>query len=111
MAEHIVSVGHVRPADVSAGHVLELIQRLAVDRLSLLQLDVEQRASGVLRRSAWIGIGIACLLAAWLGLLVAAVLGLAERVPLPTSLLLVSASQLLLGAGLIAWGRRPRLQA
>jgi len=45
------------------------------------------------------------------GLLGAAVFALAERIPLSMSFLLVAASQFLIGAGAILWGRRQKARA
>jgi hypothetical protein len=104
-----MTIGHVRtPSEPSIAHTIELAQRVAIDRLRIIQLDVEERAREVLRRSTWIGVGLLCLLAAWVGLLAAAVFALAERMPVQTSLLLVATSQLLIGGGAILWGRRER---
>jgi hypothetical protein len=109
MAEHSAALRRVDIApDPSVAHAIDLAQRIAVGRLRLLQLDLEKRAQSALQRSAWIGLGGLCLLLAWLGLLGAAVAALDTRLPLQTSLLLVSLFQLLIGAGLIAWGRRLR---
>jgi len=99
-------VGPVRPDDASLSHTLELAQRVARDRLRLLKLDLEERASSVVRRSTLISVGALCLLLAWIGLLGAAVLGLAQQIALPLSLLVVALSQLVLGAALILWARR-----
>ena len=99
-------VGPVRPDDGSVRRTLELAQRVAKDRLRLLKLELEERASSVVRRSTLISVGALCLLLAWIGLLGAAVLGLAQRIPLPLSLLAVALSQLVLGLGLILLARR-----
>ncbi|HXK21356.1 MAG TPA: phage holin family protein [Myxococcota bacterium] len=98
-------VGPVRPGDASLSHTFELAQRVAKDRLRLLNLDLEARASSVVRRSTFISVGALCLLLAWIGLLGAAVFGLAERIALPLSLLAVALSQLVLGVALILWAR------
>ena len=111
MAQHSMTVGHVHSAEPSLAQTLELAQRVALDRLRIFQLDLEERARSALRRSTWIGVGILCLLAAWVGLLGAAVFALAERIPLSMSFLLVATSQLLIGAGAILWGRRQRARA
>jgi len=99
-------VAPVRPDDVSLSHTLELAQRVAKDRLRLLKLELEERAGAVVRRSTLISVGALCLLLAWIGLLGAAVLGLAARIPLPLSLLAVALSQLVLGVVLILVARR-----
>jgi len=99
-------VGPIRPADEAFSHTFELAQRVANDRLRLLKLDLEERASSVVRRSTLISVGAVCLLLAWIGLLGAAVLGLAQQIPLPLSLLAVAGSQLALGLCLILWARR-----
>ena len=99
-------VAPLRPGDASLSHTFELAQRVARDRLRLLKLDLEERASSVVRRSTFISVGALCLLLAWIGLLGAAVFGLAERIPLPLSLLGVALSQLVLGVVLILWARR-----
>jgi putative superfamily III holin-X len=104
--ERIVGPVRPRPDDASFSHTFELVQRVAKDRLRLLKLDLEERASTVVRRSTLISVGALCLLLAWVGLLGAAVLGLAERIPLPWSVLAVALSQLVLGIGLILWARR-----
>jgi len=111
VAQHSMTVGHVHSAEPSLAQTLDLAQRVATDRLRILQLDLEERARGALRRSTWIGVGILCLLAAWVGLLGAAVFALAERIPLSMSFLLVAASQFLIGAGAILWGRRQKARA
>ena len=109
MAQHSMTIGHVHGTpEPSIANTIELAQRVAIDRLRIIQLDVEERAREVLRRSTWIGVGLVCLLAAWIGLLAAAVFALAERMPMQTSLLLVATSQLLIGGGAILWGRRER---
>jgi hypothetical protein len=106
MAEQSTSMERVElPPDLSAERALDLVQRMTVDSLRMLQLDLEERGRALLRRFAWVGVGAFCLIVAWLGLLSAAVLVLAERIPLEASLLLVSTSQILLGALLIVWGR------
>lgn len=111
MAQHSMTVGHVHASsEPSIAHTIDLAQRVAIDRLRIFQLDVEERVRTALLRSTWIGVGVFCLLAAWLGLLAAAVFALAERMPLHTSLLLVATSQLLIGGGAILWGRRARSQ-
>jgi hypothetical protein len=111
VAEHSVTIGRVRAPEPNIAHTIELAQRVAIDRLRIFQLDLEERAREVLRRSTWIGVGIFCLLAAWVGLLAAAVFALAEWIPMAASLLAVAASQLFLGAGAILWGRRARVRA
>ena len=108
MAEHSMTVGHVHSPEPSLAQTIDLAQRVAIDRLRIFQLDLEERARGALRRSTWIAVGFLFLLAAWIGLLGAAVFALAERIPLSTSLLVVATSQLLIGAGAILWGRRVR---
>ena len=99
-------VGPVRPDDASFSHAFELAQRVARDRFRLLKLDLEERASSVVRRSTLISVGALCLLLAWIGLLGAAVLGLAQRIPLPLSVLAVALSQLALGVILMLVARR-----
>jgi apolipoprotein N-acyltransferase len=106
MADHILSHGDVPPGEPSVAQTFDLAQRVAIDRLRLLQLDLETRVKQVALRTAWMGFGTLCLLLAWLGVLGAAVFALAERMPPSSSLLLVAGSQLLLGGVLIAWGRR-----
>jgi hypothetical protein len=110
MAQHSAAIDRVRipPSDPSVGNTLELVQRVAVDRLRVLQLDLEERARAVARRTTWIALGAFFLVLAWIGLLGAAVVLLDQRLNLQASLFLVAASQVALGGGLIAWGSRSR---
>ena len=78
------------------------VRLVAHDHVELLVLEA-QRASQVLVRTIAAAVIVSVLVGtAWLGIVVAAVVWLAEAVPLPVALLIGSAACLVLG-GLITW--------
>jgi hypothetical protein len=109
MAERNIPILHRAPSfGASVGLTLDLAQRVAADELRLLQMESQERIEGVARRGAWLAFGALCLLIAWVGLLAAAVVALEGRFSLELRLLGMALSQLLLGAGLVAFGLRER---
>ena len=90
----------------TAQHALDLARRVAVDELRLLQMESLERIESTARRSGWVLFGAVCLLIAWVALLATAVVMLEGRVSLELRLLGVAASQLVIGAGLLAYGLR-----
>jgi len=102
---------HERSLAATLGHALDLAQQVAADELRLLQLESHEGIARAARRGAWTAFGALCLLIGWIGLLGAVVVALEGRLSLELRLLLVGASQLLLGAGLIAYGRRARSES
>ena len=97
-----------RSFGATLGHAFDLAQQVAADELRLLQLESQEGIARAARRTAWTALGGLCLLIGWIGLLAALVVALDGHLPLELRLLLVAASQLVLGASLIALGRRAR---
>jgi hypothetical protein len=97
-----------RSLGATLGYALHLAQQVAADELRLLQLESQDGLARAARRGAWTAFGALCLLIGWIGLLAAIVVALEGRLPLELRLLLVAASQLVLGAALIAFGRHAR---
>jgi len=107
MPSTLPSVEPIGPSlGTSLGRAFELAQRVAGDEVRLLQLESHDFLRGTLRRSIWIGVGLFCLMVAWLGLLAAAVIALEPRFSLEVRLALLALLQAAAGAALVAWGAR-----
>jgi hypothetical protein len=112
MAERIIPISHRAPSfGASVGQTIDLAQRVVADELRLLQLESQERIQSAARRGAWLAFGALCLLIAWVGLLAAAVVAFEGRLSLELRLLGMALSQLLLGAGLVAYGLRDRSES
>jgi Putative Actinobacterial Holin-X, holin superfamily III len=107
MASPLPTVEPIEPSlGTSLGRALELAQRVAGDELRLLQLESQEFVRGTLLRSVWIGVGLFCLMIAWLALLAAAVVALEPRLSLEARLALLALFQGAAGGALVAWGAR-----
>jgi hypothetical protein len=91
-------------------HVRDAGQRVLVDEIRLLVLEAQERLTAALRRAGWLGFGVFCLVLAWVGFLLAAVVALEAWMPLELRLAAAAASQLVLGLCLLGWGMRSRRQ-
>lgn len=100
-----------RSFGATLGDAFDLAQQVAADELRLLQLEWQEGIARAARRVAWTAFGWLCVLIGWVGLLAALVVALEGHLPLELRLLLLAASQLVLGASLIAFGRRARRES
>jgi len=91
---------------VALGRTLDLAQQVATDEVRLLQLEIMDRVSEVMRRGMWIGLGALCLAVAWVAVWVAVVVALEERFSLEQRLAMLAISQIALGAALIGFALR-----
>lgn len=92
------------PSAVSAAErAMEAAQRIVVDRIELLRLEVIESASTLAQRvGLMLAAGVVALLG-WCGLAVAAVLVLSHRMPMASSVALVAAVHLLAGVALATY--------
>ena len=92
----------------SLGRALDLAQRVAADELRLLRLESRDEVERALRRAMWTTAGLLCLGIAWLCVLAAGVVALEGRLSLEARLVLLAASQAVLGAAMLGLGQRTR---
>lgn len=101
--------GDVRAADVppmpaaepsaisAAERAVEAAQRIAVERLELVRLELMDGLAGLMRRAGlMLAAGVVVMLG-WCGLAVAVVMMMAERIPLATAVALVAGTHVLIG--------------
>ena len=86
------------PSAVSAAErAVEAAQRIAVERLELIRLELLDGLAGIMQRAGlMLGAGLVTILG-WFGLAVAVVVVVAERLPLATAIALVAGTHVLLG--------------
>jgi putative superfamily III holin-X len=109
MEHPVVMVKRDAPSlGTALGRAMELGQRLATDQVQLLRLEFQDLLQRAVRKTVWLSIGSQCLLAAWICLVAAAVVGLEGRLSLDARLALAATVQVVLGLGLIVWGTRAR---
>lgn len=86
------------PSAISAAErAVEAAQRIAVERLELVRLELMDGLGGMLQRAGlMLAAGLITILG-WCGLAVAVVVVVAERLPLATSIALVAGTHVLLG--------------
>jgi len=107
MASLLPTAKRIEPSlGASLGRAFELAQHVAGDELRLLQLESHEFVRGILLRSVWVGVGLFCLMIAWLALLAAAVVALEPRFSLEARLALLALFQGAAGGALVAWGAR-----
>jgi hypothetical protein len=96
-------VAQVDPSlGASLGRAIELARCVAVDELTLLQVQAREQVSRGLRRGAWLGFGVFCLVLAWFALVGFGVVSLEGRLSLEARLGLVAAAHAVLGAAALA---------
>ena len=95
----------------AAARVLDLTQRVAIDRIELLQMESYNRLIAAARNASLLLIAAMCLMLAWLALLAALVVDLKGRWPLEVRLIFVAGIQAVFGFGLLGWTRRRRHRA
>lgn len=86
------------PSAISAvERAVEAAQRIAVERLELMRLEIEEGFGRMLLRAGLLLAAGLVTIFGWTGLAAALVVMLAERMPLATSLALVAGSHVLAG--------------
>lgn len=95
-----------RSLGATLGRAIDLAQQVATDEVRLLQLESRERLDAAIRRGAWIAFGALCLAVAWVGAWAAALVALEGRFSLGSRLVMLAILQFLLGATLLARGRR-----
>ena len=93
-----------QPSAVSAAErAVEAAQRIAVERIELVKLELQEALGALAKRTGlMMAAGLIAILG-WSGLAVAAALLLAERMPLPAAIAAVGAVHVLAGIGLGAY--------
>lgn len=105
------SVAELEPSlGSAAARVLDLTQRVAIDRIELLQVESYNRLVATARNASLLVIGMMCLMVAWLVLLAALVVALKGRWPLEVRLTFVAGIQAVFGFALLGWARRRRVR-
>jgi hypothetical protein len=104
---HVVETNVSVPAEPSAvgaaERAIEAAQRIVVERIELLRLEVIESASSLAQRMGlMLAAGVVALLG-WCGLAVAAVLVLSHRMPMAGSVALVAGIHLLAGIALATY--------
>ena len=96
--EREVAVEPVEPNAASAAErAVEAAQRIVVERLELIRLEVQEALAGAMVRSGLVlAAGFVAILG-WTALAVALVLGLAEHVPLAGAIAVVGGAHVLAG--------------
>jgi hypothetical protein len=95
--EHNGGASHEPSAVSAVERAVEAAQRLAVERLELMKLELEEGLGRMLARAGlMLAAGLIAILG-WTGLAAALVVVLAERLPMATSLALVAGSHVLAG--------------
>lgn len=90
-------------AITAAERAVEAAQRIVIDRIELIRLEVQDAlASLVLRTGLLVAAGLVMLLG-WTALAIAAALWLAESMPRTAAVAAVGTFHLLVGAGFAAW--------
>lgn len=86
------------PSAISAAErAVEAAQRIAVERLELVRLELMDGLAGLMQRAGlMLAAGLVVILG-WCGLAVAAVMMMAERIPLATAVALVAGTHVLIG--------------
>lgn len=84
--------------------VINLSQRVVVDRIELLQVESQDWLVRAARRASLISLGAMSLLVAWIALLAAGVVALDGYLPLGARLVLVAGVEVLVGVALLRWG-------
>jgi hypothetical protein len=93
------------PSVVSAfGRAVEAGQRLLVNRMDLIRLDILDLIARTQRGAVLIIFGAVVTMAGWLAISVAAVLVMERSLPLPLSAALAGVGNAVLGAALVAAG-------
>ncbi len=89
------------PSAVSAvERAVEAAQRIAVERLELMRLELMEGIAGLLKRTGLLVAAGFIAILGWAGLAAALVVVMAERLPLATAIALVAGTHVLIGIGL-----------
>ncbi len=84
--------------------VIDLSQRVVVDRIELLQVESQDWLVRAGRRAGLVSLGAMSLLVAWIALLAAGVVALDGYLPLGVRLVLAAGVEMLVGVALLCWG-------
>ena len=87
--------------------VIDLSQRVVVNRIELVQVESQDWLVRATRRAGLVTLGAISLLVAWLALLTAGVVALDGYLPLGVRLILAAGVEVLVGAALLCWGMLP----
>jgi len=95
---HASETPAAEPSAASAAErAVEAAQKIAVERLELIRLELLDGIAGLMQRAGlMLAAGLVTILG-WCGLAVAAVVVVAERLPLATAIALVAGTHVLLG--------------
>lgn len=108
---HTVETPPVEPSAVSAAErAVEAAQKIAVERLELIRLELMEGIAGLMQRAGLVLAAGLVVILGWCGLAVAVVVLLAERLPLATAIAVVAGGHVLLGVvlGVAATSRTRR---
>ena len=86
--------------------LVEVAQRVVLDRVDLARFDLAQIATRMLRAAALVAVGAVCLAGAWFALLAGAVVWALDYMPLFSALALAALVSVAAGAAAIAAGVR-----
>ncbi len=94
----------------AAARVFDLTQRVAIERIELLQVESYNRLVAAARTASLHVVVALCLMVAWLSLLAVFVVALRGWWPLETRLALVAGIHTVLGFAVLGWTRRRRIR-
>jgi|GEM_PF-2641000 len=90
----------------SIGRVVDLSQRVVIDRLELLQVESRDWLVRAARYAGLVGLGTVSLTVGWIALLAAGVVALDGRMSLEARLALAAAVQGVVGGIFLGWAMR-----